>query len=335
MNDPVNIMLVARCRNNRLDPETYDLMAFGRRLQDFGAGTMGIWLLGENVHEAAQHLADLSGLTVTVVQGEGLTDYINEAFRATIKQEIEAIRPAFVCTAHTSRGWEWAPGLAAQMGAGCICGVDGLIEKERNLCFLKDRYGGKVKGIYAADEGSTFITVQPGIFKFEPSKETATTAAVIHKTAAAPTGRTRFLGRKKAEAGPTLITSAPVIVAVGNGIGDRENMTLIHELARTLPHAEVAGTRIICDRGWLPYNRQVGVTGSTVSPALYLACGISGASQHVMGMRGSKFVIAINRDPGAPMFNEADICIVEDIVSFIPLLVKACRRIAENKTQTR
>ena len=325
----MDIMLVAHCLKGRIDPVTYDLIAFGRKLQELGAGPMGLWLLGSHLEGAAQDLADRGGLRVTAVQGERVSDYVNDAFCAVIAQEIEAVHPAFVCTAHTSRGWEWAPSLAARMGAGCVCGVDGLVEFQGRLCFQKDLYGGKVKGLYATNAATTVITVQPGVFKFEPSAEAPTAAAVTLKSAAAPLGQTLYLGCKQAETDTTHITSAPIIVAVGNGIGDRENMKLIHGLAQLLPHAEVAGSRIICDRGWLEYSRQVGITGTTVSPALYLACGISGASQHVMGMRGAKFVIAINTDTSAPMFNETDICIVEDIVSFIPLLEDALRQIAK------
>ena len=330
MADPVDIMLVTHCSEGRVDPETHDLIAFGRKLQKSGAGPMGIWLLGSHVAEAARNLADLSGLNVTAIQSNGLKDYLNDAFRAAIAQEIEAVRPVFVCTAHTSGGWEWAPGLAARMGAGCICGVDGLRQFRGRLCFQKDLYGGKVKGLYATDKRTTLITVQPGIFKFEPSHETPTAGVVTHKKVPAPLGRTRFLGRKQAETDTTHITSAPIIVAVGNGIGDRENMTLVHRLAQSLPRAAVAGTRIICDRGWLEYSRQVGVTGATVSPApLPGLRHIRGISTRGMGMRGAKFVMAVNRDPDAPMFKEADICIVEDVVSFIPLLEDAARQIAK------
>ena len=113
-----------------------------------------------------------------------------------------------------------------------------------------------------------------------------------------------------------------VFLAAGNGIGEEENLLLIQRLAERLPKAMVAGTRIVCDRGWLGYDRQVGVTGATVAPALYIACGISGASQHVMGMRGSGFVIAINTDAQAPICAEADVCIVEDLKEFIPLLLE-------------
>ena len=135
--------------------------------------------------------------------------------------------------------------------------------------------------------------------------------------------RTRYLGSGQSSADTSDISAAPIIVAVGNGIGDEENMELIHHLAGLLPKAAVAGTRIVCDRGWLGYSRQVGVTGASVAPALYIACGISGAPQHLVGMRGAKFVIAINTDPHAPIFNEADIGIVEDITRFIPLFEEA------------
>ncbi len=327
---PVGIMLVAGCHKGRIDPEIYDLVAFGQKLQTSGAGAMGIWILGNPVDNAAQDLAEEVGLPVTAVQGDGLSHYLNETFRAAVAQEMEAVHPAFVCAAHTSRGWEWAPALAARTGAGCICGVDGLVEFRGRLCFQRDLYGGKVKGLYASRANTTFITVQPGIFKFEPRAEKFPSAPVIHKNARIPLGRSRYLGSKKAEADSTEITSATVVVAAGNGIGERENMALIHRLAKLFPRAEVAGTRILCDRGWLEYSRQVGVTGASVSPALYLACGISGASQHVMGMRGSKLVIAVNKDPAAPMFNEADVCIVEDITQFVPLLEEACDGLSEN-----
>jgi electron transfer flavoprotein alpha subunit len=348
MIDPVEIMLVAGCQKGRVDPEIYDLIAFGQRLQSMGAqgigtqgigtqsiGTeaMGVWILGDDVGPAARDVARRTGVQVIAVQGIGLSGYLNETFRAVISREMETVRPAFVCASHTSRGWEWAPALAASTGAACVCGVDGLVESRGRICFQRDVYGGKAKGLYASSAATTIITVQPGIFKFDPPAKSPPPAQSIHKEVVGSAGRTRFLGRKQGEADTSHISSAPIIVAVGNGIGDQKNMELIHRLAKLLPHAEVAGTRILCDRGWLGYDRQVGVTGASVSPKLYLACGISGATQHVMGMRGAKFAIAINTDPLAPMFNEADICIVEDMIHFIPLLEDACARLAGNAVQ--
>lgn len=136
---------------------------------------------------------------------------------------------------------------------------------------------------------------------------------------------TEFLGRTPSEGGFADISEANVIVAAGNGIGSEDNLVWIQRLADLFPRAAIAGSRLVCDRGWLDYQQQVGVTGASVAPALYIACGISGATQHRMGMRGSEYVVAINTDPNAPMFNEADICIVEDLIEFIPLVLDACQ----------
>ena len=333
MSDPVDIMLVTSCRKGRVDPEIYDLIAFGRRLQALGAGPMGVWILGEDVNEAAREIAHGTGVPVTGLQDGELANYVNEAFGAMSAREIESVDPTYVCVAHTSRGWEWAPALAARIDAGCICAVDGLVETRGRLCFQRDVYGGKAKGLYTSSATTTVITVQPGAFKFEPAAHSIAPNAVTLKNTPCTVKRTRYLGLKQGVSDTSRITEAPIIVAVGNGIGDFENMALIHRLAGSLPGAAVAGTRIVCDRGWLGYNGQVGVTGASVSPDLYLACGISGASQHVTGMRGSGFVIAINTDPHAPMFNEADICIVENVIHFIPLLEDACARLAGNAEQ--
>ena len=120
----------------------------------------------------------------------------------------------------------------------------------------------------------------------------------------------------------TGITEAGVIVSAGQGLGDKENLDLIYQLAALFAKSAVAGSRIVCDLGWLEYRCQVGVTGATVSPQLYIACGISGALQHVMGMRNSEYIVAINKDPAAAIFQVADICIVEDLTTFIPAFIE-------------
>jgi len=120
----------------------------------------------------------------------------------------------------------------------------------------------------------------------------------------------------------TGITEAGVIVSAGQGLGDKKNLDLIYQLAALFAKSAVAGSRIVCDLGWLEYRCQVGVTGATVSPQLYIACGISGAVQHVMGMRNSEYIVAINKDPAAAIFQVADICIVEDLTTFIPALIE-------------
>jgi electron transfer flavoprotein alpha subunit len=135
--------------------------------------------------------------------------------------------------------------------------------------------------------------------------------------------KTRSRGIKQAEADMTGITEAGVVVSAGQGLGDKENVDLMYQLAALFTKSAVAGSRIVCDLGWLEYKCQVGVTGATVSPQLYIACGISGAVQHVMGMQGSEFIVAINKDPSAAIFQTADVCIVEDLTVFIPEFIRA------------
>jgi electron transfer flavoprotein alpha subunit len=325
-------MVIAPCTNGRVHPETHELVALGRRLRALGAGAMGVWILGDDVGAAAREIAGLYGVPVTAIQAAGFSHYLNEAYVAVLAEEIAAVKPAFVCAAHTSQGWEWAPAVAARIGAGCICGVDGITEFQGRVCFQKELYGGKVKGLFSSNTATTVISVMPGIFTVTPAPAPAP-GPITYKEATWRPGRTRYAGTRQAGADTSDITTARIIVAVGNGIGKQENIALAHRLAKLLPKAAVAGTRIVCDRGWLGYDRQVGISGASVAPALYIACGISGASQHVMGMRGAKFVIAINTDPRAPIFNEADICIVEDITRFLPLIEDACARLVNSTDQ--
>jgi electron transfer flavoprotein alpha subunit len=322
MATPIDIMVIAPCTNGRVHPGTDELVAFTRRLQALGAGAAGVWILGDDVAAAAQEFAGRYGLPVTAVQTAGLSHYLNEAYADVLTEEIASAKPAFVCASHTSEGWEWAPALAARIKAGCICGVDGITECQGRISFQKEVYGGKVKGLFSSNTATTIISVMPGIFRMTPSPAPAPGPITIKATRWRG-GRSRHVGTRRAGVDASDITTAPIVVSIGNGIGDEENIALATRLAKLLPRAAVAGTRIICDRGWLGYDRQVGISGATVAPALYMACGISGASQHVLGMRGAKFVVAINTDPRAPIFNEADICIVEDVTRFIPLLENA------------
>ena len=326
MEDRADIIVVAEADGDRVDPVIYEMLAFARRLQVLAPGGIKIWLLGEGPEDAAREVARVGGVDVTALCCPGLPRYLGEAYRSILVPALAAAAPCYVITAHTSGGAEWAPAVAARLEAGCIGGVDGLGAENGRLWFSKDRYGGKVKGRFASHSSTTVLTVQPGCFPFEdqpvenrPAEKAAGRVTVA--TMAWQPQQTRLTGVVPAVARAANLKEAPIIVAAGNGIGEEENLQWIQRLAERLPKAMVAGTRIVCDRGWLGYDRQVGVTGVTVAPALYIACGISGASQHVMGMRGSGFVIAINSDPQAAICAEADVCIVADLKAFIPMVL--------------
>ena len=321
MGQSSDIVVIAAHANGQVCPETYELIAFAEKLQELRPGAVRLLVLGAAVEGLAETIARNSGRDAEAVSCGELTQYCSEGYRSLLVRELQDSPPAFICTLHNSQGLDFAPAVATALDAACITGVTGFFDRPGGLVFQKHVYGGKIKGNVKAAAGSCVLTVQPGTFKFEADASLAA-GTVTHRTADCRLEHTQIHGTRPAEADTSTVTEARVIVAAGNGVGDPENMELIHELARLFPKSAVAGTRTVCDRGWLDYSQQIGITGATVSPDLYLACGISGAVQHLMGMQGSGFVIAINTDERAAIFNEADICIVEDLTQFIPLLLE-------------
>jgi len=178
-------------------------------------------------------------------------------------------------------------------------------------------YNGKIELRLAPLSHTTVVTVLPGAFKAEKRKSRSPGPVEFYSNRAVPK-RTRPLGVKRVRQEDAGLAQADVVVAAGRGLGKVENLAMIRKLADLFPRSAVAGSRPICDQGWMDYKRQVGLTGATVSPKLYLACGISGAIQHTTGMQGSGFVVAISTDPDAAIFDMAHVCIVEDLTTFIP-----------------
>jgi electron transfer flavoprotein alpha subunit len=322
MSSTTDIVIVAGCANGQPEKGFYDTLAFVDQLRELQPGSLLLLLLGDDAAVIARELSTAHGLDGVAISGAGLSTYSSEAYRRVLAAELAEIGPTYVCTPQTSQGMEWAPAVAAELGADCLSGIDAIDLVDSQICFQRDLYGGKVKGRYAPSTKMTLITVPPGAFKRTPQKS-STPGEVKTKPIDCHLQATELLGLAPSEGGFADISEANIIIAMGNGIGCEDNLVWIQRLADLFPRAAVAGSRIVCDRGWLDYQQQVGVTGATVAPALYIACGISGATQHRMGMRGSEFVVAINTDPNAPMFNEADICIVEDLMEFIPLVLDA------------
>lgn len=316
-----NTVVIAAHADGRVLPETFDLAAFALKLNDGCPKNIRILILGEAINGAALEVAEKTGIDVKGIVIAGLRTYSSEAYRQILARELEAKEIAYICAPHNSQGTDYAPALAASLNSACISGITGLMKNGEDLFFQKDVFSGKLKANMAVPAGPAVLIVQPGSFKIDSDRQVAP-GRVTWSNARHTSDRLHVSGIQQSEADFADITAAKVVIAAGNGIGEQENMVLINELAALFSKSAVAGTRIVCDRGWLPLNRQVGVTGVSVSPALYIACGVSGASQHVMGMRGAGFVVAINTDTHAAIFNEADICIVEDIRIFIPLLLE-------------
>jgi electron transfer flavoprotein alpha subunit len=326
-----DIVVIAEHSGGQIRPVTYELVAFAKKLQRAtGSAPIRVILLADDPKGLAQELADNTGLDVTAMQLTGMRYYSGEVYTYALAKHFANLHPSFVCIAQTSQGSDYAPALAVKLDAACICGVGEITEHKGHICFARALYSGKIIARLKPMSETAILTVQPGIFKADANTGGGSGSVTILETPA-KNRQSRSLGIKQADTDTAGIGDARVIVAAGNGIGEKENLELIHQLAALFAKSAVAGSRIVCDMGWLGYQRQVGVTGTTVSPPLYIACGISGAVQHVMGMQGSEFIVAINKDPSAAIFQMADICIVEDLTVFIPEFIRVYHE--ANKTK--
>jgi len=319
-----DIVIVAEHADSQIRPVTYELLAFAKKLQRATRSiSIRVILLADEVKGLASEIADHAGLDVIAVEIPEMANYNGELYTHLLADLLADLHPSFVCIAHTSQGSDYAPALAVKLDAACITAVGEVIEHQGDICFARPLYSGKILARLKPMSETSILTIQPGIFKADGYAR-GTKGSVTIRSASAKNRQSRSLGIKQADADTAGIGEAKVIVAAGRGVGEKENLEIIHQLAALFSKSAVAGSRIVCDMGWLEYQRQVGVTGTTVSPQLYIACGISGAVQHIMGMRNSEFIVAINKDPSAAIFQTADICIVEDLVDFIPAFIRVC-----------
>jgi electron transfer flavoprotein alpha subunit len=316
------IVVIAEHFNGKLVPVTFELLACALEIQRFQQVPISIVVLGDRVEDLAHEIAGASGLEVTAIQDPNLTAYNGEIYKNILGELLPELSPVCVCIAHTGQGWDFAPGLAVRIGAACITGVERLIEEDGRMCYSRPIFSGKLVADIEAASDITIITVQPGSFK-TASFEARTPGPVIFRTTSCKPRQSRSLGIKRAKEEDSALTEADVIVSAGKGIDRKENLEIIKRLAALFPKSAVAGSRSVCDSKWLDRNRQVGLTGATVNPKLYIAAGISGATQHIAGMRSSGFIVAINTDPNAAIFNISDICVVEDLTAFIPAFIEA------------
>ena len=320
------IVIIAECRAGKPSPVTYELMSLAEKIRKVRPMPVKVVVLGDEVENTSQEIAETTGASVLGIKNPHLKYYSGELYKDLLYQYLPGMNPAFVLIAQTTQGMDFAPGLAIRLGAGAISGVNGVSADGNNLCFSRDAYNGKIVLEMLPLMETTVLTVQPGVLKAMGPEITETPGAVETHLSTAESGNTRSLGIIRGEQKDTGLAEAEVLVAAGRGIGSKENVALIEQLATLFPRSAVAGSRPVCDAGWLEYKKQVGLTGATVSPGLYVACGISGAMAHRVGMQGSGFIVAISIDPNAAIFNIADVCICEDLTTFIPLFMEECMR---------
>ncbi|MBI3694409.1 MAG: electron transfer flavoprotein subunit alpha/FixB family protein, partial [Acidobacteria bacterium] len=272
-------------------------------------------VVGEGTDALEAELAGQAVERVLAVRHPLLAEYTPDAFTLALQQVIRAAHPFLVLLPHTYQVRDFGPKLAASLGRGFISDVVGFRTEDGTPVFVRQLFQGKMNAdVVFSGEAPYFVSVQAGAFRAD-SLQPVSAAAPIERQAVtldAAQIRTRPLERFQEAKRTVDLASAEIIVSVGRGIKDPENLPMVQQLAEALG-AELGASRPVCDSGWLPLERQVGSSGQTVAPKLYIAVGISGAIQHLVGMKGSKTVVAINKDASAPIFEVADYGIVGNL----------------------
>ncbi len=289
-----------------------------------GECRVGAICLGEGVDRLGEQLAQRFD-DVFLFDDERLALPDGDLYAAVLAPLLKREKPFLTLFAHTNNGMDLAPSLSIRIGVPLIADCVSMDLSGESLHAVRTVYGGKVHArvTVAPSENGTMVTVRPGAFMADGALGTA---GEIHREkvpAEIAVGR-RTLETITPEAGEVDITQAEKLVAAGRGIDDEDNMEIIESLAEALG-AEVACSRPLVDKGWLPKSRQVGTSGLTVKPKVYIAVGISGSFQHMGGIKGGPFLVAINKDRRAPIFNVADVGIVGDLFDIVPLLEEKIR----------
>lgn len=305
-----DIFVIAEISKNRLGPVTYELIACAEELADLHSAGIKVIVISDAPKDQAAELAEKTGLQIIAVTVPELKMYNSATYKKILVKIIQAYCPLFICIAHTPQGLDFAPGLAVRLDCACITGVNGIVKNHlsRSIC------EGKINALIKPETGTTIITISFGNFKYTEKTTPPGTIEEI-RVDETPSG-VKSLGIVKSGSEQSKLSEAKIIIAVGRGIEKPENIASAKSFAKNFTDAAIACSRPLVDMGWMAYKHQVGITGAMVSPEIYFACGISGSSQHIAGMKGSNFVIAVNSDPNAAIFNGSDICIVDKLSDF-------------------
>ena len=316
------IWAVAQTEKGEPKGVSYETIAGGQKL----AAALGLPLeavvVGAGVRGAAEKIAARKLDRVRVIDDPKLDPYAPDAYAAALRLAVEAEKPDYVLFPHTYQVRDWVPRLAAALDAGFVSDVVDVRADGGEPVFVRQPYQGKLTADCAfAGPGPRLVSFQAGAFLADDAAKGDTAAEIVAQPAdlSAVEVRTEVIETFQEVENKVDLSRADVIVAVGRGIGKQENLGIVEELAAALG-GQLAASRPVCDNEWLPMDRQIGSSGQTVAPRLYLAVGISGAIQHLVGMKNSGTIVAINKDANAPIFSVADYGIVGDLFEIVPAL---------------
>lgn len=264
---------------------------------------------------------------VHTVEHPDLAVYSADGYTAALEQLIRSLQPAYVVFPHTYQVRDYAPRLATRLGGVLVADVVKLRVDGASAVAVRQLFQGKLNADFVLPaSGVRFVSVQAGAYRGDQLGAGSPEVGSFSPDLPAGTVRVKVEEPFRESSRAIDLTAADIIVSVGRGIREKENIAIVEELAAALG-GEIAASRPICDNGWLPMERQVGSSGQTVAPKVYIAVGISGAIQHQVGMKGSKTIVAINKDPDAPIFEVADYGIVGDLFEVVPALTEAVKKL--------
>jgi electron transfer flavoprotein alpha subunit len=321
------ILVIAEQRDGKLNRATWETIAGAQQLAAQTSAPIAILVPGARVASVAGELAAAQVNEVITVEHAALEPYTPDGFTAALEQAVTAIAPAHVLLPHTYQTRDFAPKLAARLDRALLTDVTAVKAAGGETAFVRPMFQGKLTAdVVPQGPAPHFVTFQIGAYRADQAARGHSPAPVraleVNVDAAAVREKPEPPFQQARQA--VDLSQAERIVSVGRGIKEQANIVVAQQLAEALG-AEIAASRPICDAGWLPMERQVGSSGQTVAPKLYLALGISGAIQHLVGMKGANTVVAINKDPDAPIFEIADYGIVGDLFEIVPAMIAALK----------
>ena len=318
-----SILIVAEIQGGQIRESSFELAAYAQKISAATGREITSLLLGKDVASLADDFAKKGGGKVFVADDELLANYCVESTNAAIRAAVEASGADVILFSNTPSGWDVAPRIAAGLDAGFVSDCSDVAEEGGTLVFERRIFNGRLDTQVRVRSDVVVATMQPG--GTEPF-DGSTDGSVVKLEVSLSSDKAKFIETKIAESKGVDLSKADIIVSGGRGLGAPEKFSeVLQPLAEALGGA-LGASRPVVDAGWLPHQYQVGSSGQIVAPKLYIAVGISGAIQHLVGMKGSNFIIAINKDPDAPIFEVANLGAVGDLFEIVPALTKAVQQ---------
>ncbi|HPU01852.1 MAG: electron transfer flavoprotein subunit alpha/FixB family protein [Firmicutes bacterium] len=320
-----NVLLLAEHRQGELRDITFEMLALAPSIAGALGGEVTALLIGSGVDKMAETIASY-GVKVLVVDDPLFADYNSDKYQKVLSALIDDLKPSLVMLGQTAQGVDLAPALAVEKNLPFVADIVGLEVEDGVLKATRQLYSGKVNARIAFKPADTcLVTVREAAFEApEPAGQGA--VEKIESPLKEDLDYRKFVEYIEAEVGDVDITQSEILVGIGRGLKEDKNLPIAEELAQVMK-ADLCGSRAACDAGWLPPDRQVGTSGKTVKPKLYLCMGISGAFQHVAGIKGAKTIVAINKDPNAPIFAVAHYAIIDDLFKVVPKLTEKLKEL--------